>query len=389
MIDKYLNLKHFWQLDSNICFLNHGSFGATPTVILNYQQQLRTELEKNPVDFLARKLEKKLDIAREKLAQFIGGDPENLVFVPNATFGVNTVLRSLSFAPGDEILITNHTYNACRNAVNFVTSGTKVTLKVVSIPFPINSPQQIVDAILEGVSPRTRLALIDHITSPTALIFPIEKIVKELSKQGIETLVDGAHAPGFLPLNLKHLEAAYYTGNCHKWLCAPKGAAFLYIRPDQQEKIRPLVISHGMNSPRCDRSRFLLEFDWMGTDDPTPYLCIPQAIEWLGTLFPGGWTQLYQGNHQLLIKARNLICNALNLAPSCPEEMLGLMAAIDLGKISLSMETLQTKLLEEFQIEIPVIPWTAEQTLIRISAQAYNQIEDYEYLAKSLQELIR
>ncbi|PSF39533.1 aminotransferase [Aphanothece hegewaldii CCALA 016] len=388
MTDTSINLKHHWQIEPNLCFLNHGSFGATPRTILNYQHQLRTELEKNPIEFLARKLEQKLDIAREKLAQFIGGEPENLVFVPNATFGVNTVLRSLPFAPEDEILVTNHTYNACRNAVNFVTSGAKVGLKVVSIPFPIDSPQQVINAILDGVSPRTRLALIDHITSPTALVFPIEKIVKELLKRGIDTIVDGAHAPGFLPINLKNIETAYYTGNCHKWLCAPKGAAFLYVKPDRQKQIRPLVISHGMNSPRTDRSRFLLEFDWMGTDDPTPYLCIPQAIEWLDGLFTGGITQLYQRNHLLVIEARKLICNTLNISPPCPEEMLGLMATINLGKIPQSAEELQRKLLEEFAIEVPVIPWSDEQTLIRISAQAYNNIEDYEYFAKCLQKLL-
>lgn len=237
-------------------FLNHGSFGACPKQVLEFQQRLRLQLEQEPLRFFGREWEPLLDDARSKLAAFMGADVQDLVFIPNATTGVNSVLRSLTFSPEDEILTTNHEYNACRNALDFVTSRTGAEVVVAKIPFPIDSPRQVVAAVIEQVSPKTRLALLDHVTSQTGLIFPIQKLVKELQQRGVDTLVDGAHAPGMISLNLQEIGATYYTGNCHKWLCAPKGAAFLYVRRDKQSEIRPLTISHGTNSPRTDKTRF-------------------------------------------------------------------------------------------------------------------------------------
>ncbi len=182
------------------------------------------------------------------------------------------MLRSLNFSPSDELLTTDQEYNACRNALNFVSDRTGAKVIVASLPFPVESPQQIVEAVIKHISPRTRLALLDHVSSSTAFVFPIKQLVKELTKRGVDTLVDGAHAVGMLPLNLEEIGAAYYTGNCHKWLCAPKGAGFLYVHRNKQENIHPLTISHGANSTRMDKSRFHLEFDWVGTDDPTAYL---------------------------------------------------------------------------------------------------------------------
>jgi isopenicillin-N epimerase len=378
-----------WLLDDRIHFLNHGSFGATPRAILNYQQSLRERLESEPVRFLARELEGLLDIARSQLADFLGADADNLAFISNATIGVNTILRSLIFEPDDEILITNHTYNACRNAIQFVVHRTGVKIVVAYLPFPLTSPQQIVEAILDKVSPKTKLALLDHVTSPTALIFPIETLVTELTRRGIDTLVDGAHAPGFVPLNLRFLGAAYYTANCHKWLCAPKGAAFLYVRKDKQDSIRPLAISHGANSTRTNRSRFRLEFDWMGTDDPTAYLCVPEAIRLMGSLLPGGWPALRERNRKLALEARRILGETLEVTMPCPDEMVGSMASIPLGKIPLSWELFQAKLMEEFQIEVPIVPWVDESCLLRISAQFYNRLDQYQYLAEVLKSLIR
>jgi isopenicillin-N epimerase len=377
-----------WLLDSQIHFLNHGSFGATPIAVLEYQHALRERMEKQPVRFLARELERMLDLAREKLANFLESDAEDLVFIPNATTGINTVLRSLTFSSNDEILITNHTYNACRNAVQFVADRTSVKIVLASVPFPTESPQQVIDAVLEKVSAKTKLVLLDHVTSPTALILPLESLIKQLSDRGIDTLIDGAHAPGFLALNLRSLGATYYAGNCHKWLCAPKGAAFLYVRKDKQHLIRPLSISHGANSPRKERSRFQLEFDWTGTDDPTPYLCITEAIRVMGSLLPGGWSALRERNREMAIMARNLLCEALNLKIPCPDEMLGAMASIFLGKIAFSWEALQEKLIEEFAIEVPTIPWENDSCLLRISAQFYNRLDQYQYLADTLKKLI-
>jgi len=242
-----------WDLDPGVRFLNHGSFGACPRAVLEAQSRLQAELEREPVQFMARRLPSYLDDARESLASFVGAAASDLVFVPNATTGVNAVLRSLTFEPGDELLVTNHGYNACSNAARFVCERAGAEAKVAEIPFPLQSEQQVLDAILAVVTPKTRLALIDHITSPTGLVLPIARIVRELRERGVETLVDGAHGPGMLELNLDEIGAAYYTGNCHKWLCTPKGSGLLHVRRDLQDSVRPTVISHGANSPRADR----------------------------------------------------------------------------------------------------------------------------------------
>ncbi|WP_089128972.1 aminotransferase class V-fold PLP-dependent enzyme [Tolypothrix sp. NIES-4075] len=397
MKDERINFKlqsssfqQLWLLDSSVTFLNHGSFGACPKAVLSAQQRLREQLENEPLRFFGREWEGLLDDARSKLAEFVGADAENLVFVPNATTGVNSVLRSLIFHPEDEILTTNHEYNACRNALDFIASRTGARVVVAKIPFPLESPQQILDAVIERVSPKTRLALLDHVTSQTGLIFPIQELVKQLQERGVDTLVDGAHAPGMLALNLSEIGATYYTGNCHKWLCAPKSAAFLYVQPDKQPEIRPLTISHGANSPRTDKSRFQLEFDWMGTNDPTAYMCVPEAIAFMGSLLSGGWDELRQRNHQLALQARQLLCEALNVSMLCPDEMIGSMAVVPMPEVleSRSFMSLRDELFDRFGIQVQVVPWQEKpKLLVRVSAQIYNTLEQYEYLAKALKEL--
>ncbi|MGJ5672736.1 MAG: aminotransferase class V-fold PLP-dependent enzyme [Nostochopsis sp.] len=385
------SFKNLWSLDPKVTFLNHGSFGACPHVVLEVQQQLRSQLEQEPLRFFTREWEPLLDAAKSKLAAFVGADVEDLVFVPNATTGVNAVLRSLIFYPGDEILTTNHEYNACRNALDFIASRTGVQIVVAQIPFGLDSPQQVVEAVIEKVSPQTRLALLDHVTSQTALIFPLQQLVQQLQVRGVDTLVDGAHAPGMLPLNLREIGATYYTGNCHKWLCAPKGAAFLYVQPDKQPQIRPLTISHGANSPRTDKSRFQLEFDWMGTDDPTAYMCVPEAIAFLGSLLPGGWDELRQRNHQLALQARQLLCETLQVLPPCPEEMIGSMAIVPMPIVleNRNFLSIRDELFDRFNIQVQVVPWEeTPKLLVRISAQIYNTIEEYEYLGKAIAQLI-
>ncbi|MBW4445822.1 MAG: aminotransferase class V-fold PLP-dependent enzyme [Spirirestis rafaelensis WJT71-NPBG6] len=385
------SFQQFWSLDTSVTFLNHGSFGACPRTVLEAQQRLREQLEHEPLRFFGREWEPLLDEARKKLAEFVGGDAEDLVFVPNATTGVNSVLRSLVFHPEDEILTTNHEYNACRNALDFIASRTGARVVVAKIPFPIESPQEILDAVIEQVSPKTRLALLDHVTSQTGLIFPLQQLVKQLQQRGVDTLVDGAHAPGMLPLNLLEIGATYYTGNCHKWLCAPKGAAFLYVRRDKQPEIRPLTISHGANSPLTDKSRFQLEFDWMGTDDPTAYMCVPEAIAFMGSLLPGGWNELRQRNHQLALQARQLLCEALDVSMPCPDEMIGSMAVVPMPEVleSRNFMALRDELFDRFGIQVQVVPWQEKpKLLVRVSAQIYNTLEQYEYLGKALKELI-
>ena len=384
-----------WPLDPEVVFLNHGSFGSCPRPVLEFQQALRERMERQPVQFLARELEGLVDQARDGLARFVGAETDDLVFVPNATAGVNTVLRSLPFQRDDELLVTDHEYNACHNALDFVAARSGAKAVVVQIPFPLRSQDEILAAVLNGVTPRTRLALLDHVTSQTGLVLPIQRLVRELSARGVETLVDGAHAPGMVPLNLRDLGAAYYTGNCHKWICAPKTAGFLHVRRDRQERIHPLSISHGANSPRTDRSRFLIEFGWMGTFDPSACLSVPEAVRFVGALLPGGWPEVMRRNRELALAGRNVLCGALNLEAPCPDEMIGSLASIplpdapDLHRPSSPLYTdpLQELLRLRHRIEVPVIPWPAPpRRLLRISAQLYNSLDQYERLAEALQE---
>jgi isopenicillin-N epimerase len=381
-----------WTLDPQVDFLNHGSFGACPRPVLEAQSELRARMERQPLQFLARDLEGLLDDARGALARFVGANPDDLAFVPNATTGVNTVIRSLELQPGDELVATDHSYNACLNALRWhEKQGVKVA--IAKVPWPIAGPWQVVDAVLGAVTDRTRLALIDHVTSPTGLVFPVQEIVRRLDQRGIHTLVDGAHAPGMLPLNVREIGAAWYTGNCHKWLCAPKGAAFLHVRRDRQQGLRPLVISHGANSARTDRPRFRLEFDWSGTDDPTPFLCIPYALRFLGALLPGGWPELMERNHALAARGRRLLCDALRIEAPAPDQMLGSLASVPLPDFAGAMppaggvpwHPLQKALLEKHGIEVPVMNFpAAPKQLIRIAAQIYNSEAQLARLAAAL-----
>jgi isopenicillin-N epimerase len=302
----------------------------------------------------------------------------NLAFVPNATAGVNAVLRSLEVARGDELLVTTHTYNACRRAVDYVAGRTGARIVTAALPFPCPGEDTIVAAVVGAVSARTRLALIDHVTSPTALILPVQRLVSELAQRGVDTLVDGAHAPGMVPLALAEIGAAYYTGNAHKWLCAPKGAAFLYVRPDRRSRLHPIVISHGYEGG------FHAEFDWTGTADPTPYLCIPEAIRFIGGLLPGGWPEVMAANHSLALEARRLALTALGLEPPCPDGMVGSMASVPLPKPlpGSAAEGMDCKSLHDWLRErgIEACLHPHPVPLLRLSAQLYNTPDQYRQL---------
>jgi len=382
-----------WSLERGVAFLNHGSFGACPREVLDHQAALRTEMEAEPVRFLGRELDGRLDAAREALAVFVGADADDLAFITNATSGVNAILRSLALSAGDELLTTDHAYAACRNALDFVAARSGARVSVAVLPFPVASPESIVDAVMAKVTPRTRLALLDHITSPTGVILPIERLVAELERRGVETLVDGAHAPGMVPLDLRTLGATYYSANCHKWLCAPKGSAFLWVRRDRQADIHPLTISHGATAARPGRSRFRLEFDWTGTQDPTAWLTVPKAIDYMGGLVSGGWPALMARNHALALAARELLCVAAGTPPTCPDQMIGSLASVILPD-SPTMETgwrvrdpLQGRLFDGWGIEVPILRWpAAPKRLLRISAQLYNSPEQYSHLAQALRE---
>jgi isopenicillin-N epimerase len=381
-------LRRHWGLDPAVSFLNHGSFGACPTPVLEAQAGLRASLEAEPVRFMLREREPLLDQALAALGKFVGAEPADLAFVANATSGVNAVLRSLAFAPGDEILTTDHVYVGCWGALQYVAARTGARVVVAPVPFPVAGPGQVLDAVLAAAGPRVRLAVLDHVTSPTALVWPIAELVAALAARGIDTLVDGAHAPGMVPLDLAALGAAYYTGNCHKWLCAPKAAGFLHARPDRQEGLVPGTVSHGFGSPRTDRSRFRLLFDWTGTGDTTAALSVPAALAFMGSLRPGGWPDVMATNHALALAARDRLCAALGVAGPAPDTMLGSMAAVILPggapAAGAGPDSLQEALFQQ-GIEAPVFTWgDPPRRMVRVSAQLYNALDEYERLAAAL-----
>lgn len=388
-------MKEHWLLDPEITYLNHGSYGATPIAVLAKQDEFRTQMEREPVRFMVRELEALLDESRETLAGFLGADAAGLAFVTNATMGVNSVLRSLDLDERDELLVTNQEYNACRNSLDYVAQVAGAKVVVADTPFPVSSSDETIARLLERVTSRTRLLLIDHITSQTALIQPVETLVREMSSRGVDVLIDGAHAPGMLPLRLRELGASYYTGNLHKWVCAPKGAGFLYVRENRRAGVRPTSISHGANSMRSDRSRFHLEFDWTGTFDPTAWLAVPEALGVMASLVDGGWPEIMRRNHALALRGRDILINALGIEAPAPDEMLGSMAAMPLpdGNAttapSMYGDALQDALLEQFNIEVPIVPWPqTPKRILRISAQLYNEEGDYERLAGALRRLL-
>ncbi|MEM6674569.1 MAG: aminotransferase class V-fold PLP-dependent enzyme [Planctomycetota bacterium] len=385
------SLAEHWVLDPDVTFLNHGSFGAAPRVVLEAQARMRGELEREPLRYLApeRELYPKLDAVRERLAVFLGCASSDLAFVRNATDGVNAVLRSFELREGDEIVVTDHGYNACTNAARFVAERARARVVVAKIPFPIESPDQASDAIDAACGDRTRLVLFDWVTSSTGIVLPAREIVRLARARGIRTLVDAAHAPGMVPVDLEALGADYATGNLHKWVCGPKVSGFLHVRSELQESVRPCVISHAANQPFPGRSRFLAEFDWTGTFDPTPLLAVPIALRFLDEVVPGGIARVREMNRALALEGRSILCDALGCEPPAPESMIGSLATLPLpdgppppmGR----HDALHGELFDRHRIEVPVVHWPElGRRWIRISAQLYNDRSDYEKLADAL-----
>lgn len=397
-----------WTLDPTWVFLNHGSFGATPRVVLEEQRRWRGVLEAEPVAFFVERHERVMDEARAALAGFVGCDAADLALIPNASTGVATVAANLRLNPGDEILISAHEYPACQNSLRHAAAhhGAKVTHATISFPCP--SPDAVIQAYLDQVTPRTRLALVSHVTSPTGLVLPVQRLVRELAGRGVDTLVDGAHAPGMVPtLNLRELGAAYYTANCHKWVCSPKGSAFLWVRPDLQAGFRPLVLSNNAEKPRPGRPQFLTEFDYQGTADYTPAYSIANAIDFMGreigaALGAGGdasagWRAVMRHNHELCVRGRDVVCKRLGITPPAPDEMIGAMSTMILpshdaarqaklaARPSRYHDAMQDSLLARHRIQVPVWGLAGRpERFVRISAQVYNALPQYEYLAEAL-----
>ena len=370
-----------WMLDPEIAFMNHGCFGARPKAVVETHQELRHQFEARPVEFLDRRRPQRLLDAKERLAEFLKIRGEDFGFVTNATGGVNAVLRSLSFAPGDEILTLDHVYNAVRMSMRHVAGQIGATAVEAELPLPVTGPEQVLDAIEGALTERTKLFILDHMTSPTALLFPIEPILRMCRDRGIDVLVDGAHAVGMFDLDITELSklgATYYTGNLHKWLSAPVGSAFLWVHPDRQAEIHPLTISHHY------QQGLAAEFAWQGTHDLSAWLSVPAAIDYFETY---GWERVRGYNHGLAKWAHQHLTRAWDVEPISPPDgsMLGSMATVRVPESAKarfgSAERLRHCLSREHRIEVPVIEWN-DHWWIRVSCQIYLKAEAIERLGE-------
>lgn len=391
----------YWTHEPGMAFLNHGSFGGCPKQVLEAQTEFRARMEAEPVRFFVEQLQSLMDETRDAVAGFVDCDWDSLAFLPNATTGVAVALENSGLRPGDEILVNDHEYPACLNNVRRIASRTGAKVVKVTLPWPLpaSDPRQsIVDAILAGISPKTKVALVSHVTSPSALVLPIEQLLPAFKQRGILTIVDGAHAPGMIEgLSIRRLDPDFYTANCHKWVCSPKGSAFLYVRKGLRDGVRPLVLSNNAESPKPNRSQFLTEFDYIGTSDYSAILSIPAAIRAMEGFLPGGFSALMRRNRELALRARSLINESFGNSALVPEDMVGSIAAMLLPArpdgappstrppTSRYGDPLQERLIDTWRIQVPVwgVPGTP-QRLLRISAQLYNSLEQYEYLLEAL-----
>ncbi|MBX3055921.1 MAG: aminotransferase class V-fold PLP-dependent enzyme [Anaerolineae bacterium] len=379
------SLKTLFLLDPNVHFLNHGSFGATPSPVFAVYQEWQRRLERQPVQFIATELFNHLAETRQTLGNYANSPSDDLVFVPNATFAVNVVARSLALGEGDEVLATDHEYGACDNIWRFLSQKQGFRYVNQPISLPTGTPDEIVAELWEGVTAQTRVIFISHITSATAVTFPIAAICARARVEGILTVVDGAHAPGQIPLDMAAIGADFYTGNCHKWLCAPKGSAFLYARPEVQHLVEPLVVGWGWGADRTLTfgSDFLDYQQWLGTMDPAAYLSVPAAIQFQAE---HNWTAVRQQCHDLLCQTLGHIHALTGLEPMYHRDAdYHQMAIAALPPVD--GRDLKQRLLQEFKVEIPITEWHG-RTFVRISAQGYNTVEDMEALLAGLTAVI-
>ena len=383
------SIRELWGLDPSVAFLNHGSYGAVPHAVHRERLAVIQNIEKNPADFIARQLPQRISEQRRNLAAWLNAQPQTLAFVPNATSGIGAVLASLSWQPGDEIVFHSHGYGWVRQGLSNLAARYRVVVKEAHIPWPRASDDLIVSSFEEQMSERTKLLICDHVSSPTALAFPLKRIISAAHARGVRVLVDGAHAPGFLPLDIGILGPDFYVGNLHKWVCAPRGAAFLYVNESHRDAIRPesLCYSGGIahHSHSCD---FVDYFDWTGTTDFSAWLSIAAALEFNAYL---GWTELFRNRRQLLLEAKRLLITALNLnhvqigGDENAYAMLTLPwplrhhiePSIALARI------LSEWLLREHRVEVPVLCFE-NRIYFRVSVQAYNCLDEYQRLAQAI-----
>lgn len=376
-----MSLRNQFLLRPDVTFLNHGSFGACPRPVFERYQQWQLELESEPVEFLGRRYASLMRESREALGAYINADPVDLVHVTNATIGVNIVARSMGFGAGDEILTTDHEYGACDRTWRFLCGKSGARYRHVEIPVPVTTHEEFVERFFAEVTPATRMIYISHITSPTALTFPIAEVCRRARSMGILTLVDGAHVPGQIPLDIAAIDPDFYTGNLHKWLCAPKGAAFLYVRRDLQPRIEPLVVSWGWEAILPGESPFIDHFEFLGTKDISAPLSIPAAIDFQRE---HNWDAVRTECHDIVRRARPLISEALGAIPTAPEtgEWYAQMSSFLLPD-SIDAAELQRRLFDDHMIEIPTFIWNGRE-VIRISIQGYNDWSDVDRLLEGI-----
>ncbi len=379
------SLRDQFLLDPNIIYLNHGSFGATPRSVFEKYQAWQLELEREPVEFLGRRFNDLMRAAREPLAAYLNVQPDEVVYVSNATTGLNVVARSLQLKPGDEVLSTNHEYGALDRTWRFLCGKAGATYINHQLPDPLESHDQFSESMWGRVTDRTRMIFLSHITSPTALLFPIEEICRRARSAGILTIIDGAHAPGQIPLDLKTIDADFYSGNCHKWMCAPKGSGFLYARKDKQHLVEPLIVSWGYESDNPSGSMFIDHHEWLGTRDYAAYLATPTAIEFMAQ---HDWAKVQRECRSLAHEAQRRITEwcglaALNL-DSYPHDLQMLTAPL----LPCDPVSTQGKLFERYQIEIPLVAWDNRQW-IRVSIQAYNSANNVDRLLIALRDILK
>lgn len=381
-------ISHEWMLDSSITFINHGCFGARPRAVSQAQQRWRELIEARPIELIDRRRDDLLATAKQAVGRFVGGNPEDFGFITNATGGINAVLQSLTLNPGDELLTVNHVYNAVRQAMKHVAQRSGANVIELAIPLPVHSPQQLLDAIEAGITDRTRLVVVDHITSPTALIFPIKQIIEACEKRSIDVLVDGAHAPGMVDLDIAALNPAYYSANLHKWACAPMGTAMLWVRPDRQADIHPTTVSHFYGEGLA------AEFAWQGTRDMSGWFVAPDAIDYMQEHY--GWDRVLEHNHQMATWVQHMLCEKwgrFGVEPTTPLDgsMIGSMTTLRLPEsMKQKFETpidLHNRLYDEFKIEAPIFDWD-DAWWIRASCQVYNIPEHYEQLADAVTKIL-
>lgn len=372
-------------LDPAIIYLNHGSHGATPGPVFDAYQAWQRRLEREPYRFMHNELPGLLHEARDVLGRFVHADPGDIVYVPNATFGVNVAARAVPLKPGDEVLSTDHEYGAMNNVWRYLCGQSGAAYVRRPLDFPAPGPEALAEHLWGGVTPRTRVIFMSHITSPTALRLPVETVCARAREAGIMTVIDGAHAPGHVPLDLAALDPDFYVGVCHKWLCGPKGSAFLYARRDAQPAIEPLVVGWGWGEekPRTFGSDFLDALQYLGTDDLSAYLAVPDAIRFQQA---HDWPRVRARCSEMLRVALERIA-ALTGVPSPYGDGIGLqMAVVPLPPVE-DLGVLKARLYDEFHIEVPCLEWNGRQ-FVRISVQAYNTRRDLEALHDALAALL-